>query len=334
MPDYCLSPTCLSDYSPVGDDVNNQSDLQIGPEGNFVPTPKISVVIPAYNAEKTIARTLESVLSQSQLPHEIIVVDDGSQDKTVRIIQTFVPHVKLVQQPNGGPASARNHGIRIATGDWIAFLDSDDAWLPQKLETHSAFLTPEVAVSHTYTLQDITRCNQNLTFDILWNHNYIGTSTVIANRKVLLDVGGFNEDRTIMGVEDYNLWLRIAATGTTFVTVREELTDYTPNDNSLSQQISKFVKAELANLDVISRLCHVPEKAVSEKRAALLNEYAAALFWLRDLPLARQYYRELLHDRPTARTFGYLIATYLPVNVLNIPRRFSRSRRASESKLA
>ncbi|HWL10175.1 MAG TPA: glycosyltransferase family A protein [Planctomicrobium sp.] len=294
-----------------------------------MPVPKISAVIPAYNAEATIARTLESVLAQTVQPHEIIVVDDGSRDQTARIVQTFGPHVKLIQQTNSGPSAARNHGVRVATGDWIAFLDSDDAWLPEKLELQIKTLNSDVALSHTYTLQDLSRCSESLNFDRLWDSNYIGTSTVIVKKSVFNNVGGFIEDRKFIGAEDYNLWLRIAARGEKIVTVRRELTDYTPAENSLSQQIEKVIKAELLNMESLARDLNLPLEKVTTKRAALLEEYAAALFWLRDLPLARQYYRELLNDRPSARAFGYWIATYIPVNVLNIPRRLSRKRVAT-----
>ncbi len=294
-----------------------------------MPHPTISVIIPAYNAEATIARTLQSILAQTVLPHEIIVIDDGSRDRTCQIVQTFVPHVKLIKQPNAGPAAARNHGVRVATGEWIAFLDSDDAWVPEKLETQAAVLEPGVGLSHTYTLQDRFRYDDDLNFDILWKHNYIGTSTVIANKALFEQVGGFVESRDFIGAEDYNLWLRLAATGQRIVTVRKELTDYTPAENSLSQQIARVIKAELLNMETLAKQYQLPAEKVVSKRAALLDEYAASLFWLRDLPLARQYYRALLNDRPSVRNFGCWMATYLPVKVLNLPRRLSRSQRSA-----
>jgi len=293
--------------------------------------PGISVVIPAYNAEKTIVRTLESVLSQTVSPLEVIVVDDGSRDGTARVVQTFSPHVRLVQQVNAGPAAARNHGVRVANGDWIALLDSDDAWLPTKLETQRRVLEPGVVLTHTYTLQDRERSQTDLTFDSLWEHNYIGTSTVIVNKSTYEQVGGFMEERSYIGAEDYNLWLRIAATGGKIVTVREELTDYTPAENSLSQQVDRVIQAELLNVDMISRQFNLPREKVISKRSALLEEYAGALFWMRDLPLARQYYRALLNDKPSPRTLGCWLATYLPVHLLNLPRRLSQLRRSDST---
>lgn len=287
--------------------------------------PEISVVIPAYNAEKTIARTLESVLSQTHPLHEVIVVDDGSQDGTGDVVRAFGSRVRYLKQANAGPAAARNHGVKVSTGDWIALLDSDDAWLPEKIAKQALKISDDVAIIHTYTLQDRLRTERELTFDVLWEHNHIGTSTVIFNKAVFEAVGGFGEDRALIGAEDYNLWLRMAATGKRIVTVREELAIYTPAENSLSQQTPKVIKAELLNMDLLADRFNLPVKMVRDKRAALLDEYAGALFWARDLPLARKYYRALLKDRPTAKNLGYWLATYVPVSVLNLPRSLSRS---------
>jgi glycosyltransferase involved in cell wall biosynthesis len=97
---------------------------------------KISVLIPAYNSAATIAATLDSVLSQTVLPDEILVMNDGSTDDTSKIVQQYEPKVEMFWQPNSGLSSARNALIAKANGDLIAFLDSDDLWHPNYLETH------------------------------------------------------------------------------------------------------------------------------------------------------------------------------------------------------
>ena len=101
---------------------------------------KISVVIPAYNAAAWIRRAVNSVLSQTRPADEIIVVDDGSTDGTGDIVRMYDGRVRLLQQANAGAAAARNTGILAATGDWIAFLDADDEWLPQKLQRQTEYL--------------------------------------------------------------------------------------------------------------------------------------------------------------------------------------------------
>ena len=100
----------------------------------------ITVVIPAYNSEKYIARAIDSVLTQTHKPDEIIVVDDGSTDNTSEIARKYEPSVKLIQQQNAGASVARNTGIEAATSEWIAFLDADDEWLPEKLKLQTEHL--------------------------------------------------------------------------------------------------------------------------------------------------------------------------------------------------
>src|SRR5215831_9228869 len=96
--------------------------------------PEISVVIPAYNAEGCVGRAIESALSQTHRPIEVLVVDDGSLDGTSEVVASYPAPVRLLRKANGGPASARNLAAREARGDWLALLDADDSWLPEKLE--------------------------------------------------------------------------------------------------------------------------------------------------------------------------------------------------------
>ena len=103
--------------------------------------PRISVVIPAYNAAPYIAAAIDSVVGQTYKDLEIIVVDDGSVDNTAAVLQTYGNKVRYVRQENQGVSSARNHGIRVAQGELIAFLDADDVWFPEKLELQTQFLS-------------------------------------------------------------------------------------------------------------------------------------------------------------------------------------------------
>lgn len=288
--------------------------------------PRISVVIPAYNAVNTIRVPLESVVNQTVPVHETIVVDDGSHDETVRFVQQNFPQVRLLTQTNAGPAAARNHGVRAATGDWIAFLDADDSWLPHKLERQVKEIAENVGLIHTHTVGDKGKNERDLNFAELWQHNYIGTSTVLINKAVFDAVGGFIEDRILMGVEDYNLWMRVAATGQRIVTVREELAFYTPAEGNLSGQVPRIVRAELLNIELLERLLHIAPEKMKEKRIAILDEYSRALFWMRDLALARKYYRELLQLQFNARNAGFWLATFLPLQLLNRARRTTLSK--------
>src|SRR5262245_17150631 len=109
--------------------------------------PHVSVIIPAYNAAAFIAGAVQSVLDQTFQDFEIIVVDDGSKDGTVAALEPFGSHIRVHRQQNAGVARARNTGAALATGSWVAFLDADDLWIPQKLERQLAVTTAPM----TYT---------------------------------------------------------------------------------------------------------------------------------------------------------------------------------------
>src|SRR5688572_33231336 len=100
--------------------------------------PTVSVVIPAYNAAAFIRETIDSALAQTYRDFEVIVVNDGSTDDTMARLREFGSRIRVHEQSNSGVATARNSGVKIATGSWIAFLDSDDLWMPQKLERQLA----------------------------------------------------------------------------------------------------------------------------------------------------------------------------------------------------
>ena len=101
---------------------------------------KVTVIIPAYNAEATITETIRSVLEQTLQPSEVVVVNDGSQDSTQVEVQKFGDRVRLINQKNQGVSAARNHGIALSKTEWVSFLDSDDTWLPEKLAEQAKLL--------------------------------------------------------------------------------------------------------------------------------------------------------------------------------------------------
>ena len=102
--------------------------------------PKFSVIIPVFNGEKTIAHAIESVLNQSYPPHEIVVIDDGSEDRTAEVVKGYSEDVNYFKQTNQGVSASRNNGARVATGDWLTFLDADDYYYPDRLQAHADYL--------------------------------------------------------------------------------------------------------------------------------------------------------------------------------------------------
>jgi len=180
-----------------------------------------SVIIPSYNRAYTIRKALDSLLCQTLRNFEIIVVDDGSTDETGRIIGSEYPSVRLHSITHSGVSVARNVGILHANGKWIAFLDSDDYWLPEKLEAQMSYLEryPEFKICHTdeIWIKNGRRINQGKKhrkypgwfFIPSLQLCLISPSSVIIHRSVFDTVGLFDEDFPF--VEDYELWLRITA---------------------------------------------------------------------------------------------------------------------------
>ncbi|MFD3396210.1 glycosyltransferase family 2 protein [Alteromonas macleodii] len=180
----------------------------------------VSVVIPCFNNRSTIGDAIQSVIDQTFPVHEIIVVDDGSTDNSVNFLPQRFPMVKLIKQPNMGVSKARNVGIQRATGEWVAFLDADDVWLPEKLG-HQFEKLEGRKWSHTNSFyfgynqsgdtkrSDLSPLEGGDIFEALLTENFLGTSTILIKRELLLKVGGFDEN--IRALEDWKLWLDIAA---------------------------------------------------------------------------------------------------------------------------
>ncbi len=184
--------------------------------------PTVSIVIPVYNGAEWIGHALRSVFSQSFTDFEVIVVDDGSSDDLEQALSPWRSRIVLRRQANAGPASARNTGLRLAGGRYVAFLDADDEWMPDKLALQVAYFErfPQTGLLHTAVLDQRTPAPAaadaepeppaNVFCPLFHIEFFIRTLTVMAPRSVLQEAGGFDERREIH-VEDWDLWLRIAA---------------------------------------------------------------------------------------------------------------------------
>lgn len=180
----------------------------------------ISVVIPTYNRYELLKRALESVCSQSFQAKELIIIDDGSTDKTSQIQKLF-PDAKYIYQKNAGVSSARNLGIENSTCQWIAFLDSDDTWHMDKLAWHVEFHKQNPEILMSYTDETWIRDDKELKipkkfhkvggdiFEACLSHCIIAPSAVMLHKKLLDEVGFFDESLEVC--EDYDLWLRVAS---------------------------------------------------------------------------------------------------------------------------
>jgi glycosyltransferase involved in cell wall biosynthesis len=192
--------------------------------------PKVSVVIPAYNVCAYIEETLISLERQTFEDFEVIVVNDGSTDETAAIVQSFChrdPRFRLISKPNGGLASARNYGICHATADYIAMLDGDDTYEPDKLANHVSWLNADPQIGVVYSASKTLRDDGRVTWMSLSGKpisadplvsllckNFVGHgSNAVFRRGIIKEVGGFDETLSSPGSEDMDFWLRIAATG-------------------------------------------------------------------------------------------------------------------------
>lgn len=303
---------------------------------------KITVLIPLYNVEAYIEKTVQSVLNQSYSDFEVLLVNDGSQDRSVEICQKFTdPRIKILHQENQGPAAARNLGIRHAQGEYVAFLDGDDLWDENKLVKHIEHLdrNPEVGVSfcpsrfiddqgNDMGLLQLTKMSEITPIDLLCR-TPIGNGSVPVIRKSILeeiefvnasgDVCYFNPDRRLHPSEDVECWIRIALkTKCKFEGIPEALTLYRISSQSYSAQLMKKLhswEAMLQDLESWSPLEAQEWKAPAmayqyrhlARRAVSLRDGAMAIDLIHQ---AISTYGAILIEEPH-RTLQTLFAAYL-----------------------
>ena len=182
--------------------------------------PQVSVIIPTYNRAWVIKEAIDSVLTQDYTEFELIVVDDGSTDQTFDVLESYRNDIKVLSQKNKGVSAARNRGIAEASGKFIAFLDSDDLWLSQKLSVQIDFFnqTPDALICQTEEvwIRNGLRVNpkkrhkkpSGMIFKPSLRLCLVSPSAVMIRRRLFDRVGGFDE--TLPACEDYDLWLRIS----------------------------------------------------------------------------------------------------------------------------
>ncbi len=259
--------------------------------------PLISVIIPVYNGEKTLRETLESVLNQTFSEFEIIVINDGSKDSTLDIVSSIQDaRLKIFSYPNAGQSVSRNRGFSQACGEFIAFLDADDLWTPDKLEAQFNALqaNPQAAVAYSWTNHidesgNFLRSGNNIAvtgdvYNQLLVRNFLehGSNPLI-RRQALTEVGGF--DQALCPAEDWDMWLRLASRYH-FVAVPSPQILYRVSATSMSSNVSRM---EAVSLQVIERAFNqAPESLQHLKKYSLGTLYMYLTFKALEAPSGRQ----------------------------------------------
>lgn len=304
---------------------------------------KVSVVLPVFNVERYVAASIQSVLAQTYVDFELIIVDDGSTDGSLRLCQGFTdPRIQIVQQKNRGLAGARNTGIRHAQGEYIALLDSDDLFAPEKLQRHVEHLdhSPKVGISfsrsafiddHSQPLgyYQMPKLKEITTPDILCRNPIGNGSAPVIRRQVFQEIAiqkdlyglveDFFFDDSFRQSEDIECWLRMAIqTSWLFEGIPEPLTLYRVNARGLSASIPK----QLASWErVMEKIKTYDLKLLQEwgslARAYQLRYLARRAWQLRDKQLALKLIHEALFTdgrmlvKEPQRTLMTLGAIYL-----------------------
>jgi glycosyltransferase involved in cell wall biosynthesis len=297
----------------------------------------VSVVIPVYNGGSFLTKAIESTLSQTYKPIELIVVDDGSVDDSADIISSYGTRLRPIRQPNAGVAQARNVGIRAARGDFVAFLDQDDWWLPTKVAKQVEFfgqdhdlglVHTDAAFYHDPSASFIGRINRlrpelltGRSFERLLLGNAILNSSVMVRRSVLNTVGTINIEIRGNTIQDYDLWLRIAKQSS-FGFIAEKLVVYRLHPG---QGMWDARRSLVEELDLVERLVEEtrtpPSAEMRARMATLLDEAGIAHLDAGNVELARQCFAKALRKRYSWRDVVLLALALLPPPLITRLRR-------------
>lgn len=247
--------------------------------------PRVSVVIPAYNSAQYIGETLDSVFGQTYRDFEVLVINDGSPDTEAleAVLRPYLERIVYLKQENRGPAAARNFGIRRAQGEYIAFLDSDDCWLPGYLASQMRMFdetpAPDMVSADTELFGDSPHAGKSFwelcpprgpatLKNLLTRDCAIVTSCTVARRSVLVSAGLFDED--ICGPEDLDLWLRVVHSGARLVLQQQVLGRRRLHADALTAGPLRIWGEAVRVLDKLERTLQLPPEvlyALQQRRA-------------------------------------------------------------------
>jgi glycosyltransferase involved in cell wall biosynthesis len=307
-------------------------------------TPVVSTIVPMFQAEEHLAEALDSALGQTVADIEVIVVDDGSTDGGPGIAQAYAERdsrVRYLRQENGGVARARNAGLRLARAQYVAFLDSDDVWLPPKLERQLAAAFDGVLYSDAYLLvegeagdrriSDAVEPASGAILERLLDENVVPLTTAFFPTALARRFGGFDEQ--LRSVEDLDLWLRMAAAGIEFRHMAEPLARYRVHPGSLSSdpvsmsynRVAVFEKVESALQGASRRSAHRRVRTERHLLAGELRQRAWELLADRRTSEARGDLRSALAASPSVAGVVTVAASFAPPLLKALAARVSRA---------
>ena len=291
--------------------------------------PEVSVIIPAHNSADYIGEALESVFDQTYTDYEVIVVDDGSTDGTADVVRKFGDRVVYAYQENGGAASARNHGIELARGKFVAFLDADDVWLPDKLEKQIRLFenNPDLGLVFTenylFDEQGIYCDSLDKKFRLMsgdlaqsiFMNSGVATPTVMVRREVFKKLGTFDESLT--QAEDDNMWIRITSHYRGML-VDEPLVKIREHQGRISHDHIKLFDSILRSVELLqSKYGETVRNKIgpmlSSKLAQVHFHKGYAQFDRGEFAAARWSFREAIKAKPFAyRPWVFVLLSYFP----------------------
>lgn len=303
----------------------------------FEPSPTVSVAIPIFNGANCVGTAIESALGQTHSNVEVIAINDGSTDNSLKVLQHFGDRIKVISQTNAGVARTRNRGIEAATGAFIAFLDQDDYWLPEKLALQLQVFRshPEIGLVHTAVehrdletgeplppLNSSSRPEKMIgsCFEKLLLGNPLYNSSVVVRREVIDRVGGCNVQLAGNTVADYELWLRIAQ-HYSFGYVDQPVTIYRMHRGQGMHDRRAMLTAELQVLlafQTEEKWKYTP--CMRNRLASLYDALAVAHYDNQDIDLARHYFEKAFHTEKSIRTFVRRTGSLLPTRLVNLLR--------------
>ncbi len=305
----------------------------------------VSVIIPAYNIAEYLSESIDSVLNQTYQHFEVIIVDDGSTDNTADVVNKYVKsqaNVKYIHQENKGPGAARNKGIKEAKGEYIAFLDADDIWFPEKvlLQMELFLKLPSISLVHSDFIyfdrqgteqqsEFSERIKKHFSGDVfyqLFKKNFFMTPTVVIKQEALKDIGLFDEQLCMS--EDYDLWLRISKSHKIGY-VNTPLAKICKHNDSMTKEniektylwVNRVIDKTIKSFPEIEKKLRLN---LPYRMAKTHFEIGYSLFNQDKLKKAKKEFETSLRHKFMLKPFVYYILSFLGVSSISVLKNFKR----------